>query len=119
MTGMDLTMESNADGLTRLCSLDDLCEDEPFCAKVDDVGYAVFKIGELVFVTADLCTHGPGYLSEGYIEGFEVECPFHQGKFDIRTGQPTEAPCEVPLATWAPVIEDGAVYINISKPNAN
>lgn len=112
-------MESNADGLARLCTLDDLCEDEPFCAKVDDVGYAVFQIGELVFVTADLCTHGPGHLSEGYVEGFEVECPFHQGKFDIRTGQPTEAPCEVPLETWTPVIEDGTVYINISQPNTN
>jgi nitrite reductase/ring-hydroxylating ferredoxin subunit len=119
MTRIDLTMVSNTDGLTRLCALDDLSEDEPLCAKVDGVGYAVFKVGELAFVTADRCTHGPGYLSEGYVEGFEVECPFHQGKFDFRTGQPTEAPCEIPLATWSPVIEGGAVYIDITQPNAN
>ena len=117
MTRVDRTMANDATGLTRLCDLDDIDEDEPFRAEVDEVGYAVFKVGELVFVTADLCTHGPGCLSEGYVEGFEIECPFHQGKFDLRTGQPTSPPCEVPVATWSPVIEDGAVYIDIARPN--
>ena len=111
-------MTNDVIGLTRLCALDDLDEDEPYCAEVDGVGYAVFRVGELVFVTADLCTHGPGCLSEGYVEDFEVECPFHQGKFDLRTGQPTQAPCEIPITTWSPVIQDGAVYIDISQPNS-
>ena len=110
-------MPGDASGLTRLCDIDDLDEEEPLLAEVNGVGYAVFKLGELVFVTADLCTHGPGNLSEGYVEGFEVECPFHQGRFDLRTGQPTAAPCEIPIATWSPVLEDGGVWIDIAKPN--
>ena len=62
--------------------------------------------------------HGPGCLSEGYVEGFEIECPFHQGRFDLRTGMPTEAPCEIPVATWTPVLRDGGVFIDIANPNS-
>ena len=31
--------------------------------------------------------HGPGSLSEGYIEGDVVECNFHNGQFNISTGE--------------------------------
>ena len=105
------------DTLTQLCRLDELDDDEPFRAEIDGVGYAVFKVGDNVYVTADQCSHGPGLLSEGYVEDCEVECPFHQGKFDIRTGMPTEPPCEVPVSTWTPVVEQGAVFIDIDAPN--
>lgn len=103
--------------LTRLCGISDVSEDLPFRAEVDGVGYAVFRVGELYFVTADLCTHGPGILSDGYAEGFEVECPFHQGRFDLRTGVPTSPPCEIPIAVWTPAIRDGGIYIDIASPN--
>jgi len=105
------------DELTRLCALDDVEEDLPYCAEIGGIGYAVFRVGEMIFVTADLCSHGPGNLSEGNVEGFEVECPFHQGRFDLRTGMPTEPPCEAPVATWTPVIADGDIYIDIANPS--
>lgn len=103
--------------LKKLCDVDDLDEDEPLRAEIDGFAYAVFKVGEMVFVTADLCSHGPGSLSEGYVENCQVECPFHQGRFDLRTGLPTAPPCEVPIATWTPVVEDGGVFIDPAAPN--
>jgi nitrite reductase/ring-hydroxylating ferredoxin subunit len=114
LTGARLTMTDDADGLTRLCALDDVAEDEPFRAQVDGEGYAVFQVEDRIFVTADLCTHGPGCLSDGYVDGFQIECPFHQGRFDLRTGQPTAPPCEIPLRIWVPIIRQGAVYINLA-----
>ena len=117
MTTAQIKMATSSDSFIRLCDLDDLDEDEPYRAEVDGVGYAVFKVGDQVFVTADQCTHGPGLLSDGFVEGFEIECPFHQGKFDLRTGMPTAPPCEVPVATWVPVIADDGVYIDIANPN--
>lgn len=103
--------------LTKLCDFDELDEDEPMRAEIDGFAYAVFKVGEMVFVTADLCSHGPGFLSEGYVEDCQVECPFHQGRFDIRTGVPTAPPCEVPIKTWTPVVENGVVFIDPASPN--
>jgi nitrite reductase/ring-hydroxylating ferredoxin subunit len=63
-------------------------------------------------VTQDLCTHGPGSLAEGYVDGNDIECPFHQGKFDIRTGRPSAAPCSEPLRIWTVHIIDGQVCID-------
>jgi nitrite reductase/ring-hydroxylating ferredoxin subunit len=56
-------------------------------------------------VTDDHCTHGPGSLSDGYLDGFEIECDFHNGKFDIRTGEVTAPPCMIPVKTYKVIIE--------------
>ena len=114
---LEIAAISTESVLTRLCDVSDVSEDTPFRAEVDDFGYAVFQVAELYFVSADLCSHGPGYLSEGYAEGCEVECPFHQGRFDLRTGVPTAPPCEVPIKVWTPVVRDGGIYIDIANPN--
>jgi nitrite reductase/ring-hydroxylating ferredoxin subunit len=55
-------------------------------------------------------------LSEGFVEGEEVECPFHQGRFNIRTGAPTAPPCTIPLKTWEPKIMNGEVWIRPDTP---
>ena len=38
------------------------------------------------------CTHVGGPLDEGTLQGYEVECPWHGSKFDVRTGEPTKPP---------------------------
>lgn len=104
--------------LTKLCAAADVSEDLPVRAEIEGFGYAIFQAGDQYYVTADLCSHGPGYLSDGFLQGCEVECPFHQGRFDIRTGAPTAPPCEVPIKVWTPVVRDGAIFIDISAPNS-
>ena len=98
--------------LVKLCDVSDVEPDVPVRAEVGGQAYAVFDVDGAYFVTQDLCTHGPGNLSEGFVEGSEIECPFHQGRFDIRTGQPTHAPCTVALRTWTATVRDGAVMID-------
>ena len=103
--------------LTRLCAADDLSEDEPLRVEVDDMAYAVFQVGDDYFVTADLCSHGPGSLSEGFVvNGCEVECPFHQGRFDLRSGAPTYPPCEVAIRVWDAILRDGDILIAAGSP---
>lgn len=74
---------------------------------------AVFRLGEEFFAIADTCTHGAASLSEGDINDGQVECPFHSGSFDIRTGQPTALPCSKPLAVYPIVIENGRIYARL------
>ena len=102
-------------GLVALCRVDDVDEEIPIRAERDGVDYAVFTRAGAYYVTHDLCTHGPGLMSEGYIEGEEVECPFHQGRFNFITGEPTLAPCTEPLRTWTAHIVDGQVCIDPSE----
>ncbi|WP_229452278.1 non-heme iron oxygenase ferredoxin subunit [Massilia niastensis] len=77
---------------------------------------AVFNIDDQFYVTDDLCTHGPGSLSEGYIDGDVVECDFHNGAFNIRTGEVVAPPCMVPLKTYLVYTADGKVYIDPNQP---
>lgn len=74
---------------------------------------AVFRVADEFYVTDDTCTHGPGSLSEGYLDGYEIECDFHQGCFDIRTGEVTAPPCTVPVKVYTTVVRDGRVMIEV------
>jgi nitrite reductase/ring-hydroxylating ferredoxin subunit len=75
---------------------------------------AVFNVDGEYFVTNDACTHGPGSLSEGEVDGDVVECDFHNGSFNIRTGEPVASPCIVPLKTYKARLEAGEIAIETS-----
>ena len=74
---------------------------------------AVFNLDGEFCVIDDQCTHGPGSLSEGYIDGDVIECNFHNGQFNIRTGEVVLPPCMIPAKTYAAIIEDGKVFIEV------
>ncbi len=76
---------------------------------------AVFQVDGNYYVTQDHCTHGPGSLSEGYLEGSEIECPFHQGRFDVITGEPTLPPCTIRLRTWAVILREGKILVDSAQ----
>ena len=61
---------------------------------------AIYLVEGAVFATANRCPHGDALLCDGFLEGHEIECPHHQGRFDVRTGAATAAPAEVALATY-------------------
>jgi nitrite reductase/ring-hydroxylating ferredoxin subunit len=98
--------------LVALCPSADVEPDTPVRVLLDDVAYAVFNLNGQFYVTQDHCTHGPGSLAEGFVMGTEIECPFHQGRFDICTGQPTAAPCTEALRTWTVHVIDGQICID-------
>jgi nitrite reductase/ring-hydroxylating ferredoxin subunit len=95
-----------------LCVVGDVDADTPVRVPTPAMDYAVFQLGDHYFVTQDLCTHGPGSLAEGFVEGEDIECPFHQGKFNIRTGLPSAPPCSEALRIWTTHVIDGQVCID-------
>jgi nitrite reductase/ring-hydroxylating ferredoxin subunit len=97
--------------MTELCKTSDVTVDQPFRAEVDGDAVAVFEVDGSYYVTQDLCTHGPGSLAEGYVEGDEVECPFHQGRFNIVTGEACAAPCTIALKTWQAVVDGERILL--------
>lgn len=97
----------------RLCSTDDVDFDCAIRVESGDLTLAVFNVGGTFYVTDDQCTHGPGSLSEGYIDGHEIECDFHNGRFDLRTGEVTAPPCMIPIRTYKVVVENNDVHIEI------
>jgi naphthalene 1,2-dioxygenase system ferredoxin subunit len=74
---------------------------------------ALFSVNGEVFATSNLCTHGNASLCDGFIEGHEIECPFHQGRFDLRTGAATFSPCTEPIQVWPVKVENGRVFLDL------
>lgn len=74
---------------------------------------AIYTVGDAVYATDNLCTHGHARLCDGFLEGHEIECPLHQGKFDVRTGQPTCAPVTQAVRSYPVKIEGQRVYLQL------
>lgn len=102
---------SETDNLIELCAKDDVGEGEVILVETGDLELAVYRVEGEFYVTDDACTHGPGSLSEGYLEGHVIECDFHSGQFDIRNGEVVAPPCMVPIRTYKVVPHDTAVVI--------
>lgn len=95
-----------------VCATSDVPEGAAIRAEAGGLVLAVFNLGGRFFVTDDACTHGPGSLSEGDIDGEVVECNFHQGAFHIPTGRVEAPPCMIPVRTYAVSVEGGRVFVD-------
>jgi nitrite reductase/ring-hydroxylating ferredoxin subunit len=96
-----------------LCTTEDVAAGTAIKVETGDLALAVYNVDGEFFVTDDACTHGPGSLAEGYIDGDVVECNFHNGQFNIKTGEVVSPPCMIPVKTYPAIIEDGKVFIDV------
>ena len=97
-----------------LCAQDEVEEGSILKVETEGLELAVYHAEGTFYVTDDACTHGPGSLSEGYLEGHHIECDFHNGVFDIRDGAVVAPPCIVALKTYTVVPDDTKVIIEIN-----
>jgi glycine betaine catabolism B len=67
------------------------------------------------YAIGNVCTHVGGPLAEGTLEGYEVECPWHGSKFDVRTGEVTRPPARRPESTYELKIDDSSILIRKPK----
>jgi nitrite reductase/ring-hydroxylating ferredoxin subunit len=96
-----------------LCSTSDVAPGSALKVETGDLVLAVFNVGGEFYVIDDTCTHGPGSLSEGYIEDDVVECNFHNGQFNIKTGEVVLPPCMIPIKTYPVSVVDDRVTIEV------
>ena len=63
------------------------------------------------YAIGNVCTHVGGPLNEGTLEGYEVECPWHGSKFDVRTGKPTKSPARQAVPVYEVKVEDNNILV--------
>ncbi len=99
--------------MIRVCAASDVDPESHMQVRVPGVGaVAVYHVGGRFYVTADNCTHMQASLGEeGALEGHVIQCTWHNGKFDIRTGAVVGPPCPAPLKTYVVQLVDGNVFI--------
>lgn len=78
--------------------------------------YAVYRTKDnRYFATDGVCTHGNAHLADGFVRGTQIECPKHNGRFDIRDGSPQRAPVCVALKTYVVKVEHDKLLLDLNS----
>jgi 3-phenylpropionate/trans-cinnamate dioxygenase ferredoxin subunit len=99
-----------ADGWIPVCTVAELLPGEFRVVWDGDVAIAVYNIEGEYYAIEDTCTHDGGDLAGGELHGFEVECPRHGARFDLRDGSVTAPPAVVPIEVFPVRVENGTIY---------
>jgi anthranilate 1,2-dioxygenase ferredoxin subunit len=78
----------------------DIADGECLGVRVAGTPIALVREGDKIHALHDLCTHGAARLSDGFVENGCIECPLHQGLFDLATGAPRSAPITEAVKTY-------------------
>lgn len=89
--------------------------DDEDVARFDHGGktFAIYRVDDAVYASDGLCTHEKVHLCDGLVMEHVIECPKHNGRFDIRDGRPLGAPVCVALKTYPAKVEGGTIYIEV------
>ena len=101
---------------TRACAVLDVASGSAFAVSVDGVDVAVVHEGDDWFAIADECSHAAIPLSEGDVEGCEIECWLHGSRFDLRSGKPLGLPAIDPVPVYPCKVDADVVYVDVASP---
>jgi naphthalene 1,2-dioxygenase ferredoxin component len=93
---------------------DALPDDDVVGVAVDGRDIAIYTVAGDVYATDNICTHGQARLCDGFLDGHEIECPLHQGRFDVRSGQPLCDPVTEPVRSYPVKIDGARVYLRLA-----
>ena len=89
--------------------------DDEDVVRFDHAGktFAIYRVEDQAYASDGLCTHEKVHLCDGLVMEHVIECPKHNGRFDIRDGRALGAPVCVNLKTWPARIADGQIQIEV------
>lgn len=99
---------------TDVCALDEI--DDEDVRRFDHAGktYALYRYQDRVYATDGLCSHERVHLADGLVMEHVIECPKHNGRFDIRDGRALGAPVCINLKTYPARVHGGQVQIQLA-----
>ena len=100
----------------RACSVADVASGSSLAVEVEGIDVAIVRSDEEWYAIYDECSHAAIPLSEGDVEGCEIECWLHGSRFDLRTGKPTSFPATEPVAFYPVKVEGDDVLVDVQSP---
>lgn len=95
----------------KVASASDVGPGEMMVVELDGVEIVVANLGSEFVAFQNKCSHRGGPLGEGLFANGVVECPFHAGQFDVRTGGVISPPPTESIRTYAVEVDGGDVKI--------
>ena len=102
-------------GFIRAARVGELKPGEMRLVEVEDERILLANVNGAYHAVAELCTHSGGPLSEGFLEGEEVECPWHGSRFNVVTGAASSPPAVEALKRYAVRVDKGQVLIRLPE----
>ena len=100
-------------GWQRAAARDEVRAGEVLGVKLGETHVALVEIDGEVRAFADVCPHAFALLSQGYLEGGEIECPLHAARFEIRTGRCLAGPATEGIMVYEVKVEGGDVLVRL------
>lgn len=97
----------------RVASTGDFDDGDVREAQIGTTVLAIYRIDGAFYATEGICTHAYAHMAEGYVEGDIIECPYHGGSFEIRTGKAVALPCTHALKTFPVRIDGDGVLVGL------
>ena len=94
-------------------SADELPNGERLFLEIDGLPMVVFNIAGRFFAIGDVCTHDDGPLGEGELEDYQIVCPRHGARFDVRNGKAMSLPAVVDTPSYPVRVVDGQVEVGV------
>jgi len=101
------------DNWHRVAETSEIEPEERIRVQVGEEDIALFAIENEIYATSNICTHAYASMVDGFQEGAEIECPLHEGRFNIKTGEALCSPVTDNLKTFETKVEDGAVFVKV------
>ena len=99
--------------LTPTISIAALGEGETTVVKVADTEILLCNVDGQFYAVDAQCSHARQTLATGRLRGYQISCPLHGARFDVRTGVCTAAPAKRPIRSFPVLIEAGKVCVQL------
>lgn len=110
------TASQSVDGWIEVCDADALQFEDVLRFDCDAKTFAVYRTADgQCHATDGICTHGSTHLADGLVKGHLIECPKHNGRFDVRDGSVQRKPVCIALRTYQTREEGGRVYLDLDS----
>ena len=117
MTPYSCATAADAEGWVAACPGASLHREDVVRFDYERRTFALYRNGEgLLYATDGICTHGNVHLSGGLVKGTIIECPKHNGRFNLVDGSPARPPVCRGLATYPIQESEGQIHVNILHP---
>jgi len=114
--GVDHTAsEKLPDEFTSVLPESGLGDGKPVRAEHNGTPILLVRRGSQIYALAETCSHLGGPLSEGKLDGDNIQCPWHGSRFSIRDGHVVDGPAVHPQPCLEARVRNGQVEVRKSN----
>jgi nitrite reductase/ring-hydroxylating ferredoxin subunit len=99
----------------RVAGIDDVPVGEAARIEIMGLNLALYNVDGAFYCTDNVCSHAYALLSEGWLEGHLIECPLHNGQFDVRTGEGQGSPITEDIRSYRVKIDGEDILIRLPE----